>query len=94
MPELKFKRITDNEIHLTDPNTGGVWRVISPHSISEEGVLIAIEQTLREKNVQPAKDGMVTIEYSIKVQEQGDTVHPVFDDILAQLSQALQKRDR
>jgi len=92
MPNSSFTRISETEIDFTDPITGGIWKIIAPHRISENGALIAIEQVLEEQNIQPAKGGTLTVHFSIKVQEEGDKAHPIFGDILAQIAELRKKR--
>lgn len=86
---IKTNRISINEVHVTDPQSGGTWRIISPHPISEEGALMAVEDTIREKNIGPEKDSVLTVEYEIRVAEEGETCHPVFQDILSRLEQLM-----
>jgi hypothetical protein len=89
MSNLKFQftKKAPNVVELIDPVTEGVWRVVAPHDLSIDGAILAIEQTLKEKNIQPKKGSVLTVVFSIKVQEEGETVHPIFDGILAQIAE-------
>jgi hypothetical protein len=86
---IQITQISPNEVHVIDPQTEGTWRIISSHSISKDGALIAIMDTIREKNIQPAKGSILTVEFQVRVAEEGEACHPAFDDILAQIQQAL-----
>jgi hypothetical protein len=86
---IKIERVSASEIHVIDPQTEGTWRIISPHPISKDGALMAIADTIRDKNIQPAKGSTLTVEYQIRVAEEGEACHPVFDDILARIEQLM-----
>jgi len=87
--KIKIKRISPTEIHIIDPQTEGTWKVVCPHPISETGALMAITDTIRDKDIRPAKDITLTVETGIRVAEEGEECHPAFADILAQLEQVM-----
>lgn len=89
---MEINRISEFEIEVADPQTGGVWRIVAPHELSEAGALLAIEQVLREQKIQPARGATITVEYQLKIQEDGEDCHPLFDDILTRVQQALNER--
>lgn len=88
---IKIKRISTNEVHVIDPQTDGTWRIISPHPISEEGALVAITDTIKDKNIRPDKSSTLTVETEIRVAEEGEECHPIFADILARLQEAMSR---
>jgi len=63
---INYKRISDFEVEIEDPITSGKWRVISEFPISDDGVVLAIKNTLENKNIRPMENSTVTIKVSLK----------------------------
>jgi hypothetical protein len=68
----EIERISPSEFKATDPITGGTWRVVSTHQISEYAALIAIAQTISEKDIRPGKGTTTTVHFEIKIEGQQD----------------------
>lgn len=83
--KIETNRISENEIHVIDVITGGLWKVIAPHRISETGAMLVIIDVLTKQDIRPAKGAAVTVKTQIRVIEEGEQPHPIFADILAQI---------
>jgi hypothetical protein len=46
-----IKKIGENEYEAIDPQTGGRWRVVSLHALSEFGALVAIVKQITGREV-------------------------------------------
>jgi hypothetical protein len=70
-------KIAENEYEAIDPQTGGRWRVISPHALSEFGALVAIVQQIQEGQYRPGKGTTTTIQFEIKIAKDGEKISSI-----------------
>lgn len=85
IPEgIEFKRVAENEIHVTDLVTGGTWRVVAPHSLSEVGAGEAIRHVLLTQGIRPKPQATLTVDAGLRIQEPGETLSPLFLKMLGQ----------
>lgn len=62
-------RISDTECELIDPITGGKWKIVSSFPISSYGAMLAVTETLLQKNIRPQHGATLTVDCSIKIGE-------------------------
>ena len=59
--ETKINRISDFECEVEDPQTGGMWKVVSDFPMTDLCVLDSLVQTLYSSDSRPAKGVVHTI---------------------------------
>lgn len=59
---MKFTQVSDFELTTIDPITGGVWRVVSVHPLTETAAMLAIGVQLLREDKRPNVDSLLTIE--------------------------------
>ena len=65
-------RVSENEVLLVDPQTGGTWRVVAHFPISEVAALWAVTVFMKRENARPSKGATLTIVFSIRVAQEGE----------------------
>ena len=75
---MKSTKINDCEYEIIDPVTGGKWRVIAPHALSEAGALFAITQRIVEEDIRPGKGTTTTVLFQIRIAKEGEKPSQIF----------------
>ena len=64
---MKITKTKDFEYEITDPVSGGTWRIIAGHPLSDFGVMKAIEYVLLNEGIRPKKGSVLTVHFSLVV---------------------------
>jgi hypothetical protein len=75
---MKSTKINDCEHEIIDPITGGKWRVIAPHVLSEAGALFAITLKISEEGIRPGKGTTTTVLFQLRTAKKGEKPSQVF----------------
>lgn len=65
---MKIVKTKDYEYEVIDPITGGTWRIITTHPLSDYAVMWSIGEALLNDGVRPKKEGVVRVFFSFKVE--------------------------
>ena len=66
---MKITKIKDFEYEVIDPVSGGTWRIIAGHTLSEFGIMKAIEYVLLNEDIRPDKGTILTVHFSLTVEQ-------------------------